>query len=73
MILKNQNGDALINTENIVLIVATNEGEIRAFDNTGDISFKIAAYRDEERAMEVLNEIYSELAKNKAVFPLPLC
>lgn len=73
MILKNQNGDALINTENLVQIITIRNGEIRAFDNTGDISFKIATYRNEERAMEVLNEIYSELAKNKAVFPLPLC
>ncbi len=73
MILKNQNGDALINTENLVQIVTISNGEIRAFDTTNAMSFRIATYRNKERAIEVLNEIYSELAKNKAVFPLPLC
>ena len=73
MILKNQNGDGLINTENLVQIVTISNGEIRAFDTTNDMSFQIATYRNEERAIEVLNEIYSELAKNKTVFSLPLC
>lgn len=59
MIIRTQNELALYDTDKAFSIFANEDGEVMALGYTGELAYKLGEYKTEDRAREVIEEIYS--------------
>lgn len=71
MIIRSQDSCAIYDTEKMSSVYTTEEGIVYALSYTGEISFPIGEYATQERAKEVIEEIYA-LCDVQSRFDMPV-
>ena len=59
MVVRNQDCTAIYDLEKMNSVFANEKGEVHALSYTGEIAYPLAKYDTEERAKEVVSEIYA--------------
>lgn len=59
MIIRTQDESALYDTDKAFSIFSNEDGEVMALGYTGELAYKLGEYETQDRAKEVVEEIYS--------------
>ena len=74
MIIVSQDEDRIFNFANIIYITVNEKNEIVATTNwndNADGAYELGKYETEERAKEILADIYAKISEGKTVYKMP--
>lgn len=74
MIIVSQDKDRIFNFANIIYITVNEKNEIVATTNwndNADGAYELGKYETEERAKEILADIYAKISEGKTVYKMP--